>query len=674
MTNDFLHQLPHEDQSVSDILSSKAQSIRVNPQFQADLEARLKEAHPENKQPQQGFRFKILPTVGWAVVAIAAFLILNWAVRSLVPDMQPAADGTPLPDAPFETRIDLNNMCTGQLAAAHGFSVFLANQEKTGFVALDEEKSVDELRTFSWSPDGRLAVVGNTRGSGNLYLTGSEGSSLQPLLSSPDFGYLAGVAWSRDGQQLLTWEISNNTRLFFVDMDGTSVSTLDIPFHFVETPQFAPDDQSILFVGGDSSSSGLFQLWLDGSPVRTVSNLVEDETSFAWSPDGARLAYIEMDRDSGEARLVIEGDGSKLTVATLPIPQGSGSSIPASANLSWSPDGQNLAFEIGRNADDRAIYLASLDGTELVKLVESAHVPAISPDGNCLAFIRNQQVYLLDLSGVSSTALPTPLFLADLPAGRGPANFQLVNLGWSAVISSPPEAQDRNIPTSTPKGTAYDWRGMKLYLDAPLPEEPSTGNVYQFHPEQPATQDSTRALAEQFGMNGDMYETPSLTGDGESDFIVVDGNQRLLVGSNLFYSYYPDYARWTASGANLQLPDQASAEQKIGEFLNSHGFDFTYKVVPSEFFSGYYAAPLTPDGFPIHNEHFAVSGLQFRFDQDDIIAVEAHLTDYTPLQTFGLISAEAAFQKVLDPNTMFGIREGMHSASKPVETWNRPRP
>ena len=159
-----------------------------------------------------------------------------------------------------------------------------------------------------------------------------------------------------------------------------------------------------------------------------ISDLVEDEGSFAWSPDGPRLAYVEMDRGLGEARLVVEEivTGSKVVIASLPIPKGSGSSIPESANLSWSSDGKYLIFDFGRGATDRAVYLAYADGAGLVKLADSAHAPAISADGRCLAYISNKQVFLMDLT--SATSVPT--LLADLPDGRGIADFKLDKLQW----------------------------------------------------------------------------------------------------------------------------------------------------------------------------------------------------------------------------------------------------
>jgi Tol biopolymer transport system component len=327
------------------------------------------------------------------------------------------------------------------LAATHGFSVFLTGQDNSGFVRLDEQRNIGELRSFAWSPDGQLAIAGITRGSGNLYLLNADGEELEPVLPDTELGYLVGVAWSHDGEQLITWEISNIKVLYIVSRDGTGVARRELPMQFFETPQFAPDDESILFFGADPSSSGLFQVTLDSLQVHKISALVENESSFAWSPDGTRLAYMEMDRSLGEARLVAEGQDGKVVLGTLPIPQGVGASIPNSKFLSWSANGEVLVFEMGRNSADRSIYLAEADGTGLVKLVESAHAPTISANGKCLAYIRNKQVFLLDLAATSSSseAAATPKLLADLPAGRGPANILLDELRWKPETTPVPK-------------------------------------------------------------------------------------------------------------------------------------------------------------------------------------------------------------------------------------------
>jgi Tol biopolymer transport system component len=113
-------------------------------------------------------------------------------------------------------------------------------------------------------------------------------------------------------------------------------------------------------------------------------------------------------------------------LGTLPIPKGSGSSVPETANLSWSQDGTKLIFEFGRNAANRAVFLAYADGSGLVKIVDSAYAPTVSADGNCLAYISSRQVFIIDLAATSST----PLLVADFPT-KGTGDFRLDKLQWS---------------------------------------------------------------------------------------------------------------------------------------------------------------------------------------------------------------------------------------------------
>jgi Tol biopolymer transport system component len=123
--------------------------------------------------------------------------------------------------------------------------------------------------------------------------------------------------------------------------------------------------------------------------------------------------------------------GNRTILGTLPIPKGSGSSIPDSANLSWSADSEFVVFDFGRTASDRAVYLAYADGSGLVKVVDSAYAPAVSADGKCLAYISDKQVFALDLSGVSPTSITaTRLLVGNLPDGKAIADYQLDKLQW----------------------------------------------------------------------------------------------------------------------------------------------------------------------------------------------------------------------------------------------------
>ena len=479
MNKEILDKIPADEQAVAAKLQAVADDMQLSPTFEWELEIQLMEKHKEQTRPAFGWFARIAPTLGWAFTVICVIFLVNWAIRSLVPglsagsstqqpDIAPSAAPsiTPMPTAiftpipsHFEEDVRHGNICAGPLAVGHDFSVSLTNQDKTGFVAVDPQNVATELHSFAWSPDGRqLAVIGNTGGQGNIYVTDSAEHPLRPLLSNPEVGYLRDASWSRDGNKLVLWSSQNISTMYLVDADGSNLIERELGVQIFGTPQIAPDNRSIIFYGADSSADGLFQARLDGSQPRLINDLVEDASSFAWSPDGTRLAYFEMDRTLGEARLIEEfANGSNIVIANLPIPKGSSSTIPEVSNLSWSADGQSVVFDFGSGAfSGRAVYLARADGIGFIKVAESAHSPTISADGRCLAYIRDKQVFVLDLNdpslstrstffndfkppskpilmdSMASTA-PTPLFLADLPTGRSASGTD--KLQWAPAAN-----------------------------------------------------------------------------------------------------------------------------------------------------------------------------------------------------------------------------------------------
>ena len=430
MNKDLLKQLPADEQPIAWTLDSVAEDMQVPSAFIWDLETQLIEKYKTKSRPAQGWYTKIAVPVGWAILALGAVFLLNQIIRSVAFNQPSPSGGTSAPEMSFEQNVRKGDICEGPLAVAHNFSVSLTNQDKTGFEMLDEHKTIGESRSFAWSPDGRqLAVLGNTAGNGNIYLTDVR-KPLQVVLSNSEVGYLRDVAWSHDGKQFVMWSSQNNTMVYLVNADGTGLVEKQLDVQVLGTPQFTPDGKNIVFYGADSLSSGLFEASLDGSQTRLISDLVEDESGFAFSPDGSRLAYVDINRISGGAILMVQDLETRAIIAlpgSLPIPKG----FPDIAKLSWSPDGTKLVFEFGGSASDRAIYLVYADGTGLVKLANSAHAPTISADGRCLAYISNKQVFLLDLTGISLTSTTgTPVLLADLPVGQSIADFRLDKLQW----------------------------------------------------------------------------------------------------------------------------------------------------------------------------------------------------------------------------------------------------
>jgi len=241
----------------------------------------------------------------------------------------------------------------------------------------------------------------------------------------------------------------------------------------------------------------------------------------------------------------------------------------------------------------------------------------------------------------------------------------------------PTESNPVSEATPVPVGEAYERFGNPLYLAAELPDIPVEANLFTLQIEQPATTESARALAVRFGVQGDVYLAPSEIPD-KGNFMVTDGKQRMYIRSNRYFTYYRDYANYSSEMFTYTEPlSEAVAQNAIAEFLQSHSFDFSYEIqaapqIPNDF----YVVPLSPDGHPLRYDYLIPVRFEIKLDnQGQVIFAQANLIDILQVGTYGIITAEKAFQKVLDPNGQVGIQEGSRSGGILQEQyWQRNHP
>jgi len=238
--------------------------------------------------------------------------------------------------------------------------------------------------------------------------------------------------------------------------------------------------------------------------------------------------------------------------------------------------------------------------------------------------------------------------------------------------ATPTPSKNQNKASPTPIDTGYDWNGTTLYLKGTLPDSPTEANVYLLQPDQHATLDEAVALAGRFGIQGEVYQSAGEL-PGTTDYVLTDGKQWMSIRSDHYFTYYADYPQSQAlSGVEINA-SQAAAN--IDAFLNSHGFNFKYKIDATGMWGKYYVTPLTPDGFAVHMEDMRPAGLLFTLDASGQVAsVQANLVDTQTVGAYGIRSAQEAWKALLDSGIQTGKLERSSSPSGPSREWLRAYP
>jgi Tol biopolymer transport system component len=144
-----------------------------------------------------------------------------------------------------------------------------------------------------------------------------------------------------------------------------------------------PRPQQLAFTSWRDGHAQVYVMNTDGSYQTNLSNNATIEGAPAWSPDGAKIAFLTRDVNGDLQLAVMNADGSDRTQLTTQLDI---KSVPI-----WSPDGTKIAFT-SMTDTGREIYSMHADGTGLSRLTHSpqngwALDPAWSPDGTKIAYL-----------------------------------------------------------------------------------------------------------------------------------------------------------------------------------------------------------------------------------------------------------------------------------------------
>lgn len=164
-------------------------------------------------------------------------------------------------------------------------------------------------------------------------------------------------------------------------------------------PTFSPDGKQFAFVwdGGVGNFDIYVQAVDGGSPLRLTFDAAQDLFP-AWSPDGTQLAFVRVSTHEKALYVVPVRGGHERKITSLStqiLTPGDMSLTTRPPGPAWSLDGRSIVIaDCREHLGPDALYQYSVDGRSCRKLTSPEPnssgdaIPAFSPDGHALAFVR----------------------------------------------------------------------------------------------------------------------------------------------------------------------------------------------------------------------------------------------------------------------------------------------
>ncbi len=155
-------------------------------------------------------------------------------------------------------------------------------------------------------------------------------------------------------------------------------------------PAWSPDGARLAFVSYRDGNGEIYVMRADGSGARRLTRHRGEDLSPAWSPDGSRFAFTS-NRGGAHRIHTMRADGTGVRRLAR---------LAQSFSPAWSPDGRTIVFSSsGRTPENPELYSTRADGTGLTRLTRTrgdAHTlgddgfPSWSPDGTRIVFSSNR--------------------------------------------------------------------------------------------------------------------------------------------------------------------------------------------------------------------------------------------------------------------------------------------
>jgi uncharacterized protein YjdB len=306
-----------------------------------------------------------------------------------------AADGTPVPEAPFTWRVADTSVASYDAGAKllRGKKIGSTRLTVTGPArGLEAAWTVEVVAGGLGLSPARLGLSPGERKTLAASFVNERGQPLSPATGVQYTSLNAGVA-SVDNQGNVQGVAAGHAAIVGITQWGKA-DTVDV---YVQGGVLLTSPRR-----GNVPTVFAFDRATPSRMAPVSSDTTAQQVDPAPSPDGSRIAYVT-DRDGNMEIYVMNADGSS--------PQRITNNAATDGSPTWTPDGTRIVYAsnaAGGTTGTFHIWIMNADGSgqrQLTQGTTSDFQPAVSPDGKTIAFTTdrdggsNYNIYLMNLDG-----------------------------------------------------------------------------------------------------------------------------------------------------------------------------------------------------------------------------------------------------------------------------------
>jgi Tol biopolymer transport system component len=245
------------------------------------------------------------------------------------------------------------------------------------------------------SPDGNSIAFVRSTGleNANIFVSDAAGASLPHAITFDGSG-IRGVAWTRDGQDLLyTGRRVGMWRMWRVPAYGGSPRDLVIAGKDAQFVAVAPAGNRMVYTVSPTVSA----IWRAelGNPEHAVEHAVirtsGSEMGARYSPDGKSIADISDQSGNDEIWLSDAEGGNRVQATSFKGPD--------LARVHWSPDGKSLIFDVRGDQGNDLYIMPATAGGKPVRVQLGASNGSWSRDGKSIYFQARNGIWKAAVNG-----------------------------------------------------------------------------------------------------------------------------------------------------------------------------------------------------------------------------------------------------------------------------------